>query len=620
MIRAYHKNSAASCSLIVPTRDDEAHYLSAADLAKLQLPGLPRSKRGIQFLAERSGWTTVERRLAGGLTRLYAIADLPDEAQQELKLRQTARQPLARRGRGRPSGTDWAELWPETADAVEVLYIERRLSAGVILDILSADPDGRYPNLPSVRSLHRFLRRVEAEQAALVASIRNPDRYKGRYRLALGRADGACTYAGEVWELDTTKADLMTVGGRVMVLGVIDRWSRRANFMVAPSESGQSVRRFLVETIRKWGILPSAVMTDNGSGYINAAIRSALESLGIEHRICPPGSPEKKPFVERLFGTFSRERLPILSGFAGHNVAQAQELRARAKKETGRAIIAEHLTPTQLQEILTAWVDGNYNVRPHGTTRVAPLQRWLASPVPATAAPSEDVLKVALSALVGTRKVTKRGITWAGGRYWAPSLATWMDRDVVVRRDEDDLGALFIFAPDGTFIDTAVNHQRTGLSEQQWAQEARRQQADHDKVARADWRRKKAALNPEAAIQSLLRREAEAAGSVIPLPIPSVPATTPTIDSLSDATRGNSTAMLPDAGHLPALPAVVVDHPATPRARMIAADAVIARADAGEPVDEAELRRARTYAATTEYRAQRLMAEQFGHQTGTGRS
>lgn len=196
MIRTYQKISAASCSLIVPIRDERVDHLSAAELAKLQLPGLPRTKRSIHRLAERSGWASTERQRSGGLALHYAIADLPEEAQIELARRQQEPQPIRRRGRGRPAGTDWAERWPDAADAVEALYVERRLSAGVILDILRADPDGRFPDLPSVRTLNRFLRRVEEEQAALVASIRNPDRYKGRFRLALALADQLVAEAG----------------------------------------------------------------------------------------------------------------------------------------------------------------------------------------------------------------------------------------------------------------------------------------------------------------------------------------------------------------------------------------------------------------------------------------
>lgn len=589
-------------------------YLSAKDLADLALPGLPRSKRHLIRVAEASAWSFVERPLMGGLTRLYATADLPDVAMIALMARFTASTPAPLRVRGRPGGSDWTSRCPDVADAVEALYIERRLSAALILDLLRADPQARYPHLPSPRTLQRFCRRLEAEQAALIASVRNPDQYRSKYRLALGRADASVTYAGEVWELDTTPADIMTTDGRMAILGVIDRWSRRVHLKLVRAESGQAVRRFLIETIEKWGVMPTTVKTDQGCGYVNEGVKSALATLGIEHHPCPPASPEKKPFIERMFGTFTRERAVLLPGFVGHNVAQAQALRAKARHETGRPVIEVSLSAAELQDILIGWADGAYNQRPHGTTRVAPLLRWQSSPVPATAAPDADVLRLALSALVGTRRVTKRGITWQRGHYWSHSLVAWMDRDVVVRRDEDDLGSLFIFAPNGIYIDTAVNHHRAGVSEEAFAVHARRKQAEHDSAARAEWRAKKRALGVDAVVDGLLRQEAEAAGKIVALPIRTVPPSSPMIDSVESATAPAPQASIIAMPFPIAAPPATPTEPTTPEQRVRDTDAVLAAAAAGEDVDPAALARARRYAATSDYRAWKALAEYSPHQ------
>ena len=265
-----------------------------------------------------------------------------------------------------------------------MILSQRQLAAPRILELLAQ----RFAVLPSRRTLSRFIAKLEEDKAALLASTRNPDEFKSRYRVALGRADGSVTHANQVWELDTTKADVLTKGGRRMVLGLIDRYSRRARFLVANSESGQAVRRLLIETIRDWGVMPETVMTDNGSGYINASIVSALETLGIQHYRCPPGSPEKKPFIERLFGTFTRERAELLEGYSGHNVADAQALRAKARKESGRAVIVPELEPEELQRILDAWLDGVYHVRKHSSLPTSPFRRWgMSSTRPSWSAP-----------------------------------------------------------------------------------------------------------------------------------------------------------------------------------------------------------------------------------------
>lgn len=615
MNAAYHNKSPESCSPSVPARDSlppVPGHLSGPQIAALNLPGLPASRRRIDELAKREGWPYIVRAGRGG-GRLYATSALPEQARAVLfdrlasTIKTTAR-------RGRPAGLDWFANRPEVAAAVEQIWTERRLAAPRILELLAH----YHADLPSARTLQRYIARFDREKRALIDSIRNPDLFKSRHRVSLGSVDAGVTYANEVWELDTTPADVLTIGGRKAILGLIDRYSRRANFMVAESESGQSVRNILIETIRKWGVMPTAVMTDNGSGYINQSIRSALDALGIEHRICPPGSPEKKPYIERLFGTFTRERAELLAGYAGHSVADAQALRAKARKDTGRAEVVAEMTPVALQDVLTNWVDGVYAHRHHGTIRMTPMARYQASTVPVRRAPGEDVLRLALSALVGQRKVGKRGIVWQGGRYWAPALAAWVGRDVMVRRDEEDLGELFIFAPDGTFIDCAVDHTRAGLSEQQYAEMARHQQAKQMTADRAELRRRSKDFDFATARDALLRRDAEAAGKLSYLTPATITASTPMIDSLTEA------AAPAPVTHSAPHSAVVIAMPATARGwadksaeqRMVEADEIIERAAAGAPVDPDKLAAMRRYTATSEYRAQRALTDHFTPQTG----
>jgi transposase InsO family protein len=576
-------------------------HLSADQLAKLGLDGLPKTKRGIHMRAEAEGWSAVRRSGRGG-GLLYALADLPASAQIDIAGRLSGDN---RRRRGRPKDTDFWTRHPEVADAVEAILAEQRIAAPRVLELLEM----RFDELPSLRSLQRRCAMVERTKPALLASMRDPDAYKSRFRLALGRADGGVDRAHQVWELDTTKADVMTRGGRRMVLGVIDRWSRRARFLVAPSESGQSVRRLLIDTIRAWGVMPEAVATDNGAGYINASIRTALDTLGIEHRICPPGSPEKKPFVERLFGTFTRERAQLLAGFAGHSVAEAQRLRAVAKKQTGRAVIVAELEPDDLQAILDAWVDGVYHQREHSALRMTPMQKWLSSPLPATAAPSEDVLRVALSALVGTHKVGKRGIQWKAGRYWTAELTPYIGRQVVVRRDEDDLGALFAFDEDGHYIGTAVNAERAGFSEADFAAEAKRQQAEWTRQARAQVRERQRGFGIDEAKQLLLRRDAERAGKLHALPLPTEQRDTAAMRSIV----ARPMADLPAPARIAAA-WTQSEQPAraeTVAERVARTDAIIAAAERGDAVDADDLRRARLFTASSQYRAEKLITGDF---------
>jgi putative transposase len=144
-------------------------------------------------------------------------------------------------------------------------------------------------------------------------------------------------------------------------------------------------------------------------------------------------------------------------------------------------------------------------------------------------APNADTLKIILSARVGPKAVTKQGITWGKQRYFANELISYIGRSVEVRRDEDDLGALFIFDSDGRYLCTAINHERSGFSEREFAMEYACQQKKWEKDAKAELRRVRAGVSIETLKQSALRRDAELAGKLITLPAPvaTVQATAP---------------------------------------------------------------------------------------------
>lgn len=585
-------------------------HLSAKEVALLRLDGMPATGNGVRLRAEREDWRYIDRAGRGG-GRSYLVADLPEAARIDLDLRRAAL-PAPARPVGRPKGATWFAKYPDVADAIEALVADRVLAAPRVHELLAT----RFGDLPSVRTIKRFMADLERTRPAILASMRDPDAYKSKYRLSLGRADAALTHAHQLWEIDTTQADVLCKEGRRSILGLIDVWSRRAFYLVVPSESAQSVRRTLVAAITKWGVVPERLKTDQGSGYINATIVSALPLLGIEHEPCPPGSPERKPHVERLFGTFQRERTELLAGYVGHNVAEATRLRAAARKKTGRALILPEMTEVELQAVIDGWLDGVYHQRRHSTTGATPFHRWTNSPVPSRAAPDAGTLKLALSASVGSAMVGKQGVRWRHGRYWSPALVPFIGRMVNVRRDEDDLGALFIFDEHNRYIDTAVNAERAGMSDQDFARAARQQQQDHDRAARAELRAKQRRFSIEDARDALLRRDAEAAGKLVALPVRTEAHRTATIDSI--AARPEPVA--PD----PVTAAIADTLLARPRAmpqtfeqRRDQTDRVLADHAAGRPVDPDMLRAARLFARSPEYEADKILSGNFARAAAT---
>ena len=615
MIAGYHAVRARVlllfCSVSFRGRGMTARFpkhMSAQKIADLRLAGLPSTKRGVAMRAEAEQWNWIERKGRGG-GRLFSVKSLPAEARQDLLSRRPANENRNAR-RGRPAGRNFFTENPEVADAVTGWLAARKLSAAVILQMIQAE----FVQTPSLRTLQRFIAQTEDRHALALQSIRDPNAFKGTRRMSLGRADAGITYANQRWEIDTTPGDVLLVEGRRAILGVIDVFSRRVRFLVMPSESAQSVRKLLSATMADWGARPTTLATDQGSGYVNAAVTSALELLDIEHRACPPGSPEKKPYIERVFGTFQRQRAEVLAGYCGHNVAEAQRLRERARKETGKPLIVPEMTEAELQAVLDNWANGPYLQTRHGTLGMSPLQKWQQSPAGAARAPSPDELRIVLSAHVGTRVVGKRGIEWKRGRYWSPALVEYIGRDVMVRRDEDELGELMIFDDAGHFIDIAVNHQRSGMSEEQFALAARRDQEAHMKAARAGLREKQRRFSIEDARDALLRRDAEMAGKLTTLP-------GRLQDRPSETVRSIRNREEPPARSATELAEIERAATAKPKARPAArpveekiaeADGLIAAAHRGEQVDQDRLRWAQAYAEGSEYRTAKVMAAHFG--------
>ena len=498
-------------------------FMTAREMAELGLPDMPATKSGVQKLRQRQGWHTQNQ----GGSALIAVNSLPDHIKTAIAARyahiNAALKPrpaeAAKPGRGRPRGTNYFTRNPRVADAVIACLAEHDYAATTVIEMLA----DKFTPLPDLRVLQRYIARIEVEKVTLLTALRNPDRAKSAHMLALGRMDGDAPYAHHSWELDTTKVDVMMAGGRKMILGVIDRYSRRNRFLVADSESAQSVRKLLFKAFMAWGAIPARIIIDNGSGYINATVKTICALLGIEMKICPPGSPEKKPFVERQFGTFMRQRAVVLEGFTGHNVAQAQQLRARARKVTGRAEILGTLTPDQLQDILDNWVIGKYEVSRHSGIGMSPIMKAMQSPPGARGLPPIDRLKQVLTAFVGNRQIGKKGLRWNGASYWCAELAGWIGRSVHVRRDEDELGVLLVFDGEGRFIGEAVNHERSGLSEREFAMAGRSHQRALDKLQKAERRALQRAFSPEEARLAILRRDAESAGKLVTLPVAPAP-------------------------------------------------------------------------------------------------
>ena len=102
-------------------------------------------------------------------------------------------------------------------------------------------------------------------------------------------------------------------GKRYAIVAAIDIWSRQARVLVVPTSRATAIATLLRCCILEWG-MPEAVRTDEGKDYTSRHVLGVLADLEVEHRPCPPYTPEAKPFVERFLGTLTRDLFATLPG------------------------------------------------------------------------------------------------------------------------------------------------------------------------------------------------------------------------------------------------------------------------------------------------------------------
>jgi putative transposase len=183
-----------------------------------------------------------------------------------------------------------------------------------------------------------------------------------------------------------------------MLLGVLDDRSRLCcHLQWYFDQSAESLVHGLSQAIQKRG-LPRKLLTDNGAAMLAAETVEGLTRLGIEHETTLPYSPEQNAKQEVFWAQIEGRLLPMLEG-------------------------EKHLTLALLNEATQAWVEGEYNRKPHSELdQQTPVERVLAGPTRVRPSPSSDALRRAFR--FEASRVQRRSdgtVTVEGVRFELPS-------------------------------------------------------------------------------------------------------------------------------------------------------------------------------------------------------
>ncbi len=406
--------------------------------------------------------------------------------------------------------------------------------------------DGPIP-MPGIGAVGRWINRWKRENAELYTLLSNPDHWKSRYMIGWGDMSESIIRPNQVWEFDSTPADVMLSDGRHSIIAVIDLYTRRVKLHVSKTSRSAAVAHLLKCALMDWGI-PEIAKTDNGQDYVSKHINRIFQALLIEHQVSAPFCPWQKPFIERFFRTLSHDLLELFLSYIGHNVAEREALRARQQFADrlfvkDRTVELPGLTAAALQEFCDRWTVGYHN-RPHrGIGGRTPQQRIDAWPTPLRAVSDPRVLDLLLLEAPGGdgwRTVTKAyGVRVDSFEYMAGELGLYVGERIRVLYDPEDAAYVHCFDDRGGYIASAECPELTGTPRKDLANAAKTAQLQRNHVLKRDAKREAKAISTRDALEVLLAQREAAAPVVFP-PRPAEPYTTPAVEGAAAALTGET--------------------------------------------------------------------------------
>ncbi|WP_374631774.1 DDE-type integrase/transposase/recombinase [Ferrovibrio sp.] len=445
---------------------------------------------------------------------------------------------------------------PAVRDCLLATYADKpHFSAGQLRDALR---EAGVPRLPSLRQIQRWMNRWRAANPRHDLQLRDPDKAKGKYLSAIGTASANIKRVNQLWEMDASPADVLCVDGRYKISAVIDVATRDALVLVTPQpRAGAHLALFRAFALSRG--LPEVVKTDNGQDYKARDFITTMAALEVEQVFCPPFSPEKKPHVERFIGTLQRDLFARLPGFVGHNVADAQAIRARKTFAQRLGVsdtdaFAVELTAAELQREVLHWLE-SYRMRRHDSLGRSPQAEAEALAAGAGAAikplPHARDMDICLLPLKAEHTVGKEGIRAEGTRFIADWNGALAGTRVLVRLDPADMGLVYCFDPvTHDFIGEAYAPERAGLDRRAMAVESKRRQREVDGHVHSALKRMRRELKPHKVAAAI------AAGTPLLPDSITIPLTGPAGSSSATPAASHMRAVaIPGAADVPALPA-----------------------------------------------------------------
>lgn len=367
-------------------------------------------------------------------------------------------------------------------------------------------------DVPSVHAITRFRNRWIKDNQDLWLFYTNPDAWESKKMFAFGSASENVVELNQLWEADSTPADLMLTDGRHSIIGMIDVYSRRVRFVVSKTSRAQSIIALTRQCLIDWGV-PKVLKTDNGKDYLSKHVVRVLLDIGVEQQPCKPFSGEEKPHIERVFKTFLHGLVELLPGFIGHNVAERKAIEARKSfaervmKKNGNPVDVS-MSSKDLQKFCDEWTNFIYHQDPHdglnGRTPAEMVRNWNGQIRRINNLRALDMLLMPATRDGGMRKIRKKGIRIDGRFYRSAEFAGYVGEKVFVLQDPTDLGTVYVYLQnergERSFLCPAIDPVWLGIDLAEFAVRSKK----HQEKIMKEQKRELDKISKEAAVQEAL--------------------------------------------------------------------------------------------------------------------
>ena len=362
-------------------------------------------------------------------------------------------------GYGKTKGKSIIETTPEMKRySVALIHQFPHIKGQRLSELLKMEFEGKY-STPSPSTCRDWLRKWKDENKTTFLSLMDASGWQNKHMAAFGSRSAGVERINQLWEFDSTPADVMLTDGRYSIIGVIDVFTRRVKVVLKPTSNAEGIALLIRNTILDWGI-PEVARTDNGADYCSAHIFAIWDALGIHNQITNPYSGWEKPFIERFFRTFSHGIAEMLSGYIGHNVSDrekknarltfAQRLIERREKGADRVALDVSISSTDFEKFINSWLNYHYDHTEHSELKCTPFEKFTQHQQTIKRLDNERLLDVLLAPVPsqkGFRTVGKEGISVEGVEYIHAELGAYIGERVHCRFNPDDIGKIYVFDP-----------------------------------------------------------------------------------------------------------------------------------------------------------------------------